>query len=191
MPLDRTRIGDLMIGKGCISDLQINIWDKVRRCKGKNCPLADVCPYEHANKEDPTCSCLVERKYLTANIGPFMELLTRVNDQFLMQWIGMHLIPLYLDLVQLKMAKLALDKESDGGIVYTDGKGQIRIHPIFDEIRKTHKEIFNMWRTTGLQKIAADAGFFKDGGKIIPDDDDIDTKLVGDASEYEDMASGL
>jgi len=185
MTLDRARIGELNLSKGSLnSDIQINIWDKVKVCTGIHCKFALLCPYKCSEQEPKgEAACLIERKYLTANLEPFMQLLERANDQFLMQWVGMHLIPLYYDLCQLKMEKLLIGDE----IIYDDSKGQKRIHPIFEEIRKVHREIFAIWRTTGLKKIAEDAGFFQQGGTIIPDRD---PDIHGTGADYDDMARG-
>lgn len=187
MPVNPSKVGELTLHKGFINDIQINLWDKVRQCTGSNCPYASMCPYERstfdpADLKAKSTVCLIEQKYLTINLAPFMTLLERVNDPFIMQWVGMHLIPLYYDLCQLKMEKLLIQE-----IEYEDAGGRKRIHPIFEEIRRTHSEIFRIWRTTGLQRIAENAGFFKDGGSVIPVKD---PELHGDGAEYDAMASG-
>ena len=187
MALDTVKAGSLAISRGFINDVQINIWDKLRLCTGTECKFCDLCPYERSgftpDQMKKGTTCLIEYKYIYANLDPFMRLLERVNDQFLMQWIGMHLIPLYYDLCQLKMEKLLVDD-----IIYDDAKGIKRIHPIFEEIRRVHREIFAIWRTTGLKKIAEEAGFFKQGGVIIPDRD---PTIHGSGDEYEKMSKGV
>lgn len=178
------RTGSLSIARGFVGDCQLNIWDKVKGCAGVECKFARLCPYQRSTRPGKRFApeaCLVEQKYLSANLSSMLLLLQKVNDPFIMQWVGMHLIPLYLDLVQLKMEKLLVED-----IVYDDNKGQKRVHPIFEEIRRTHREIFAVWRTTGLQRIAAKAGFFKAGGEIIPKAD----PDMGDGDSYELMMGG-
>lgn len=186
MALDNAKVGSLAISKGNLKNVQINLWDKVNPCMGTKCKYAHLCPYDRAeippeeHKKD--LLCLIESRYLDANLQTFMQLLEKINDSFLMQWVGMHLIPLYYDLCQLKMEKLLIED-----IIYEDAKGQKRIHPIFEEIRRVHREIFAIWRITGLKKIAEEAGFFKNGGTIIPNRD---PKIHGSGAEYEKVLRG-
>ena len=166
-------MGKNIVPKTLIQDAKI--WDKLRKCNGIDCRFASICPHRCAKIiPQPGAVCLVESHYITANLDPMLKLIDRSKDPFVMQWIGMHLVPLYLDLVQLKLEKLLLEE-----IVYKDGKGQIRVHPIFDEIRKTHREIFTVWKTSGLRAIADSCGFFKP-----PVDLSLD---FGDSDSYEEM----
>lgn len=187
------KLYDMKVGKGRIGGLPVKIWDKVRPCIGEACELFLDCPYfqteekklkarESARDKTELGVCRVEQKYLLSILTPFLSLLSKVPDPFVMQWVGMHLIPLYHDLVQLKMEKAKL-----GNLTYFDSKGVKRIHPVYDQLLKTHKEILTVWRTTGLLKIAQDAGYFQAGGKMPSDDDNI---LDGDPDAYDEMSSG-
>jgi hypothetical protein len=191
---------DLQIRKGLLDGrIAVTLWDKVRSCVGDECKLFKECPYfqdtEKINsmikkKEngEKLGACRVEQKYLFHNLKPFLELLKKVPDEFVVQIIGMHLVPLYHDLIQLKMEKATLRSVS-----YVDAKGTRRINPVFDQLLKTHTEIMKTWKTSGLLDVARDAGFFKAGGQIIPSGDDILEKnpiLDGDPHDYAAMSGG-
>ena len=168
--------GELPIAKGTVGDISLSMWDKVDECMGVDCPHEEYCPYLEVklakfDKGGELGLCLVQKKYLLANTRPFVALIEKVQDEFVAQWCGMHLIPLYHDLVQLQMKKWEIENDN---IVYTDDRGTKRIHPVFEEVRRTHTEILKIWKTTGLLKIARDAGYFESGAKIIPGDEDIE-----------------
>lgn len=181
-PHDR---GDIRIRKGFLDGMPVNIWDKVRQCKFEKCPLWNDCPYYKVDGIDRSrkTSCLVEHKYVSENLKPFMELFKRIPDPFVLQFVGMHIIPMYVDLVQLKVDKLKLKD-----YWYTDIKGVIKAHPILDQILRTHNSILDAWRKVDLIKIAREAGFFSTGKRILPDTDDIDLSDTGDPDEYAAMA---
>lgn len=131
--------------------------------------------------------CLLEKKYMTAVTKPFIDLIGLINDPFVVQWVGMHLVPLYHDLVVLKMEKLRI---LDGDqISYEDDKGTKKIHPIFDELRKAHAEIFKAWKTTGLLKIAANVGYFQTN-RIPTVGDGADTEFEGDGNFVDELSGG-
>lgn len=185
---------DLRVSKGKVGDVPINIWDHVRDCRGPKCKLYAKCPYfqlksqreiiEKKIKNDKAPGlCKVEQRYLRQNLNPFLKLIQKVPDEFVVQIIGMHIIPLYSDLVQLKMEKAALEE-----ISYEDAKGTIRIHPVYDQLAKTHKEIMNVWKTSKLQNVAEAVGFFHSKeGYIENSGDDF---LNGDPDSYDEMSSG-
>lgn len=119
-------------------------------------------------------TCMVERKYMLEQTRPFLKLLKKVPDPFVMQFIGSAILPLYVDLIQFKMKKLTL-----GEIDYEDAKGIRHMHPVYDEMRKTIKEILNVWKTTGLLQIAKEAGFFVANNADIISPDKNDYELNG------------
>jgi hypothetical protein len=185
-----SQLYEMRLPKGKIGKLQIKIWDKVRSCDGESCELYDDCPYFRTDEQkfratqtNKLGACKVEQRYLYSILSPFLDLLQKVPDPFVMQWVGMHIVPMYHDLVQLKMEKAKLRN-----VVYYDSKGVKRVHPIYDQLLRTHKEILGAWKTTGLAKIASDAGFFHAGGVMAPSpDDDI---LNGDPDSYDEMSEG-
>ena len=179
---------DMRVSKGTIDGLNINLWDKVRECIGTECALYTKCPYfltdnkkALAESGAPLGNCRVEQKYLHQIFKPFFELIRKVPDEFVVQTIGMHLVPLYHDLVQLKMLKASLKS-----IAYTDSKGTIRIHPVIDQLEKTHKTIMTVWRQSNLQKVAEAVGFMSPPKVGFSGNPAVD----GDPDTYDAMASG-
>lgn len=178
------------VRKGFIGDsgVEVLIWDKVRDCRADDCPIFQSCPYmatafkrkkaaelRAAGKRIGNCG--VEMKYIYHIEQPFLAMMQKSPEPFIMQTIGMHLIPLYHDLIQLKIEKAGLKE-----ITYRDSKGTLRIHPVFDQLDKVHKMILTAWRSSRLMQFAIDAGFFKAGGSMLPKDD---------LDEYGAMAYGM
>lgn len=178
----------LIVPKGHIGTMQVKLWDKVRECRGTKCPLLSSCPYFRLRSLEklkrmeeeglPLGQCRVEQKYLYHIEQPLLKLAQMAKDEFVMQLIGMHLVPLYHDLCLLKMKKAELKE-----IEYSDSKGTKRIHPVFDQIEKTHAAILKTWKGSGLQDIAKECGFFKVGG-MVPAGDPLD-------DEYGLMSKGI
>ncbi|MFZ3046507.1 MAG: hypothetical protein WA151_11375 [Desulfatirhabdiaceae bacterium] len=187
MPLNKPFIGEFQIQKGNLEGgLQVNLWDAVRTCKGTECRLAYKCKYAESKRELRDVEhlpCRIERKYLVQVLDPFLQLIDIVKDPFLMNWVGMHLIPMYVDLCQLKMEKLKVDN-----ITYTDKKGEKKIDPIYDEVRKAHREILSACKTMGIYDLAKKAGFLKLGGRGSVMDPEL--QMDGDGDAYEEMAKG-
>jgi hypothetical protein len=189
--INPAQLYDMKVPKGKIGGLTVNIWDKVRNCTGLKCELFSQCPYMQneakiekikENRGDYGV-CRIEQKYLHAIMKPFWALLEKVPDEFVMQHVGMHLIPLYHDLVQLKMEKAKLKE-----ITYTDSKGTKRIHPVYDQLLKTHKEIHATLKSSGLLELAKKVGFMKPGS-LIPSEGDLE--IHGDGAAYDEMADSM
>lgn len=185
---------DMRVPKGNIGNVVIAIWDQVRACPGDECNLYSRCPYFYGKdletvrrkKEKGTLGlCRVEQKFLHHNLKPFWELLKKAPDEFVMQAIGMHLIPLYHDLVQLLMEKASLKR-----VTYSDSKGQLRVHPVYDQLEKTHKAIMQTMKSSGLHDLAKEVGYLKSGG-LAPTRSVEDMLRVGNSEEYEQMSTGL
>lgn len=179
-------LGVVQISKGVLGKVSVAIWDRIPDCTGEECAHKAYCPYLEGKLEKVwngghLGACSIRRKFLTVNTRPFLDLIETVQDEFVSQWVGMHLIPLYMDLVEFQMEKWTVKQVS-----YTDDRGMIRVHPIYEEIRRTHSEILKAWKTTGLLQIARDAGYFQSkGGKIIPSEPDIlETTREGAAGGY-------
>lgn len=139
----------------------INVWEHIKKCTGRNCIYAKggICTYQKAQEEHPPGLCSAEKRYMKLTMENIWPLLEKTNfDSLLMQFFGMHLMPLYHDLCQMKMRKTLIE---DGMMVYSDKGGRKHIHPIYEEIRKVHREIVTLWRQTEMIKLAKEAGFLK------------------------------
>lgn len=140
------------------------------------------------NQQNTLGPCLVEEHYMQSISQPLVRLMEQANDPFINQLIGYHLVPRYLDLLHLKIERLA-----NARTVMIEGKtGAQKINPIFNELRRASDSILRLWKTSGLEEIARQCGFFHIGGKIMPDEDDFgfDFEAHGDPGAYDRMASG-
>ncbi len=171
----------MKIPKGNIGNMLVTVWDNCSECTGDKCRLYAKCPYYQdkikvkrmlrLQKEGKSLGqCRVEQKFLHYTLKPFWPLLQKVPDDFVMQIVGLHLIPLYHDLVQLLMKKASLKPNQ---LAYLDAKGIARMHPVYDQLEKTHKAIISTWKSSGLQAIAKEAGFLQPPVDLnISEDDD-------------------
>ena len=140
-------------GKGLIGKYSFAVWDYIGPCQGDECPLNDVCTYKTTSKSK-TKKCGIERYYIRTIVEPFAQLAQELKDPFIMHWIGLHLVPLYHHLVKFKKVERALSNPMD-----KTRMGDLRVHPIYREIRNTIKAIRTEWKTSGLIQTAKDEGY--------------------------------
>lgn len=111
------------------------LWDLVSECKDDKCPLVKRCDYVK------TGLCSMETQYLNAVTAPVVRMLQGDNKNVSMlsemEFLdyGLKCLPLYHDLVRVKMAILALDA------IVVDGAQGVRVHPLFREKREIIKAI--------------------------------------------------
>jgi len=179
----------MRLRKGTVSGTPVLMWDKVRECRILDCKLFHTCPYfdskvkiERAMKYHAEGrslgSCRVEQKFLCYVQVPFMELLMKHPDPFVMQDVGLKLMPMYHTLVQLLMEKAGVKDVS-----YCDSKGIKRINPVYDQIDRTLKSIAEVWKGP-LAQYAKDAGYFKTGKLMTAQNSD-------DLDDYDMMSRGV
>jgi hypothetical protein len=131
--------------------------------------------------------CLVEKHYMKSICQPLVRLMESANDPFINQLVGYHLVPRYLDLLHLKLERLANARQ----VMVNTTKNRQQVNPIFREIRAASESILRLWKTTGLEDVARRCGFFHIGGRILPEDDlAFDFEADGDPNAYERMAEG-
>ena len=114
-------------------------WNAVQRCDSDMCGCIDLC----ANPKDgEPCSVL------SSYMGNVYETMIRTYKGVLTEdsayRIGMHLVPLYKILCRLKMQEF-----QEIGVMVTNSKGDRKVNPIFEEIRKTILAIEKMWMNLG------------------------------------------
>ena len=117
------------------------IWDAVRNCRVKKCPIYKVCAYAKGKNK----KCKAEIKYISS---VFKSIDNSVGDkmtQLLLNKISLHLIPLYHQLVILKIEAYAVDS-----VIYYNKQGAMKINPIFKEIRETISSIEKTQRSMGI-----------------------------------------
>jgi hypothetical protein len=141
-----------------------------------------------SSQENTLGQCLVEQQYMRSISQPLIRLMEEANDPFINQIIGYHLVPRYLDLLHLKMERLVNSRV----VTSRNSVGAYTVNPIFREIRQASDSIIKLWKTSGLEEVARKVGFFHIGGKILPDEEDLefDFEADGDPGSYDRMASG-
>lgn len=163
----KKRLGDLSIYKGQTPDgIKVVQWDCIPICSGERCNIFPTCPH---NKEG---KCGVQKEYLDY---VYIHYVGSVNpsDKMALFKIGMELIPIYSHLITLKIAN------HGRGATYYDNKGNIRVNPLFREIRETIRTI-----STILSDIAESFSF--NGGEGIEKED----LRSGDESYYDSLFVG-
>ena len=120
-------------------------WDPAGPCS-ERCVVWEECPYREKAKEKGLCK--LEKVYLNRVYRNMMVVNDMLSD-FDLQRIGMHLMPLYQQLIRLK--KVAFAVEND--LIEHDRKsGRSYIHPVFKEIREVLKEIGKELKDLQLEK---------------------------------------
>ena len=119
------------------------LWNAPKICGGKKCPIFERC---EARNEKETCQ--LHKSYLESIFKSALDMLgVGITTREAVR-LGMHIIPLYSILFELKLAVTAVSS------VYIVGaKGGIGINPIYREIREQIKCIDDMWSKLGYREL--------------------------------------
>lgn len=159
------------LGKGRFRDWpNVTIWSPIPVCDKKNCPIAGICPYE------PKTFCTLQRTYLLEVFKTLMETFKNVMDEELMTKVGFHLLPLYSQLIKFKMHEASLI-----GTTYMTEKGDIKIHPIYKEIRMALRAIEDTWKSLDIPTSV------KEARRNLGDINVNDLEKFGDPGAYDEM----
>lgn len=138
----RRNTGSKSLHKGEVREgVQLVSWDCIQECDPERCPIGLKCL--HATQSFGK-QCMLQVDYIN-------ELTTTILDQFPdiavddMYRFGMHLVPLYSNLCRMKIVEWSLRD-----IMVEDSRGNLKIHPIYAEIRNTIKTITSVWRDMGF-----------------------------------------
>lgn len=156
-------IGSLSIFKGTVGGIQLKMWDAIPQCDDR-CDLWDECVYEKKKK------CALRKAYINSVIESFVKALEK-KDEVTMMRVGLLLMPLYTNLINLKLASY----DMNGRVRY--GKG---VDPVMKEMRETIKQIDGMLVDLGL---AVSNGKGKVTGKP-------NNFLDGDGDYYDELING-
>ena len=114
-------------------------FDAVQPCLIERCPIHEDCPYVKAGQ------CSVIRKYLAAITEALIDDIGERMTQPLLNKISLQLMPLFHQLIRFQMfAYTVVDP------IYTTARGQIKAHPVFEEIRKCIRAIESTQRSMGM-----------------------------------------
>lgn len=133
------------------------VWSATPNCILTQCPAYHACPYD----KEAAQKCQLILKYLrTCELMVVDNFYEQLDESQLFR-IGMHLMPLYKQLVRLKIVEMGVTTLEDIGL-----RGQIKIHPVLKEIRETLRAIDQQWTLLGLdEKLKAPE--IDDKGKVI------------------------
>ena len=164
----KKRLGDLSIYKGSTPDgVAVVQWDSIPECDSDHCNIKELCPHTKSGK------CGVQKEYLeyvyTHYIGS-----VNPKDKMALFKIGIELVPLYSHLITLKIAN------HGRRATYITDKGDLKINPLFREIRETIRCIGALLGSIAESfEEKANAG---DGG--VGDD------LTGNSEYYDNLFKG-
>jgi len=142
----REKIGGIAIHKGKAKGAETSIimWDAIPRCDPDTCPISDHCPYNKNGR------CTLRVNYQKHIVDSVLGSLPEISEAQMLH-IGMHLMPLYTQLVQMKI--VALDAEP-----MVVARGSTVPNPVFKEIRAIIREICSCLKEIGVHANAVLAG---------------------------------
>ena len=114
-------------------------WNAVQPCHVITCGCRDLC----ANPVDGE-PCSVLSSYMSTVYQTMIRTYKGSLTEDVAHRIGMHLVPLYKILCRLKMQEF-----EELEVMVTNSKGDRKVNPIFEEIRKTILAIEKMWMNLG------------------------------------------
>jgi hypothetical protein len=114
-------------------------WNAVQKCDSSICGCIDLC-----SNPCPGNPCSVLSSYMSNVYETMIRTYKGVMTEDSAYRIGMHLVPLYKILCRLKMQEF-----TEIEVMVTNSKGERKVNPIFEEIRKTILAIEKMWMNLG------------------------------------------
>lgn len=114
-------------------------WNAVQRCNPDTCTCTELCT--HPDQSKP---CSVMSGYMSNVFNLMIRNFPSNLTEDVAYRIGMHLVPLYKILCRLKMQEFA---EVDTIVPTAHGP---KVNPIFEEIRKTIRQIEDTWKNLGF-----------------------------------------
>jgi len=145
MAVDPAKINSLHPTIGAYQGKQVLRWDPASKCTDQ-CALYNDCPYAKGGK------CTLELTYMNVifnnliTMDPNRGIADRLTDIEL-QRVGIHLIPLYHQLIRLKKEAFAVKQ-----ITVTNKQGSLMIHPVFKEIREVIKCVSREIKELGINE---------------------------------------
>ena len=149
-PTFEASFGNLAVGrgKGKISGNALWSWDALQGCTAEACPAADQCEFLKRDMSrygyGPE-KCKVMGAYLKSVTTTILGTYEAQLDQGQLFRIGMHIMPLYKNLVKMKIEELGVLR-----VVNRDANGKLSINPLYKEIREYIKLIEQMWKSVGI-----------------------------------------
>lgn len=115
-----------------------NAINTISDCHIEDCRISDRCKFRKVGK------CGVQVVYANEVAEAITGMYKGSGDAEMFR-IAAHLMPLYIQLGKLQMIEMGVNYGC-----YEDAKGNMRMHPVFKEIRETLKTIAVMWRELAM-----------------------------------------
>lgn len=134
-------LNTLKIAKGKISSKSFPLWDAVPLCDDE-CLIYDSCTYEKEKR------CKLRVIYLRTILSMALDALPKDKreDEYHLQLLGCSLIPLFSQLSLFKIVEYSVGMDP---LILVKGGG-VKMHPVYGEIRKTLKDIDDVWVKLGI-----------------------------------------
>ena len=122
-------------------------WEPIPDCTDERCPIRKKCEFVKRGNKCQVVAGIVKSAALNIlnNYG------TQLNNA-LRNRIGLHLMPLYVQLARQYVAEAALTAST-----FNDNKGNPKVNPVYKEIRETLRTIDLQWKNLGLIDMRVDA----------------------------------
>lgn len=173
MTIREHHLNSLSISKGRLAGNRFPIWDVVLQCTD-DCVLREECKYDRHSQN----KCKLQLHYLRSALDIILDNLPEeVPCEYKLQRIGLAVMPLYKQLITMKMLEHTLKSPEVG-----EG-GKCKIHPVYKEIRQILKDIDLNLKDLGVNTSAAQispTGDIIEGGK---------EEAIGSTGYYEEMQS--
>lgn len=133
MTLNTNELGQLRTQVGTIKGKQLRFLGQVGDC------LKDKCPIKHVCKFKPKGRCTVVYNFLTSLYLSWVDPVDGLGDiltQIQFDRIGIHLIPLYHQLIRFQLETIPLEE-----MTYENRAGTKSAYPQYREIREIQHQI--------------------------------------------------
>ena len=143
--MDAEKVNALYPKIGKLGGRPVLRWDPATQCS-ERCPIACDCTYKKQGK------CSIEVLYMNTVFNNLVHpdlkkgIADRLNDIEL-QRVGLHLVPLYHQLIKMKKEAYAVKTLS-----HVNKQGSIKIHPVFGEIREIIRCIAKEVKDLGINQ---------------------------------------
>ena len=161
---------------GVVEGKEVRFLAHVPMCSGDRCPLRQSCKFTEGGR------CRLLYNFLRSLYESWVNPKTGLGDvlnQIQLDRIGMHLMPLYLQL-----ARFSLDMSALQETTFITKQGTVAAYPQFKESREVMREIRSELKEMQLEEIWAKKFSAKRG---IPGVDLDDLMKVGRTGAYEAM----
>lgn len=166
-------------------DIVLVSWDALPNCTENSCKIFDKCNITEGMKESKYV-CGVMKNYLKSiSLILFRNYGDKLDE---LQWtkIGLELLPLYRNLVRMKIYELGLVS-----ITTTSRQGNIVINPIYREMREQMKVIELIWKSLNLGGIPLGVGDIPPDDDFDGDEEAIEIRPDGDPNYYDNMLKDI